>query len=154
MRALPCRALPSLPPCLPGCIDVMGCASCGWYEWCVAGVVCAAPFWGYRCAAESRGYTTSSPSLCNNPPQKTDRRSIIAAPHTRHAGISLKTQELFLIVFCCRYLDLFFRFISLYNSVMKVRPSLRFCFVWFIWINPIQSHAPRKKLESAALHEP
>eukprot|EP00640_Fibrocapsa_japonica_P004107 CAMPEP_0113943082 /NCGR_PEP_ID=MMETSP1339-20121228/19169_1 /TAXON_ID=94617 /ORGANISM="Fibrocapsa japonica" /LENGTH=218 /DNA_ID=CAMNT_0000947847 /DNA_START=118 /DNA_END=774 /DNA_ORIENTATION=- /assembly_acc=CAM_ASM_000762 len=35
-------------------------------------------------------------------------------------GISLKTQELFLIVFLCRYLDLFTTFISLYNSVMKV----------------------------------
>lgn len=41
-------------------------------------------------------------------------------PPTTHAGVSLKTQELFLIVFCCRYLDLFFRFISLYNSVMKI----------------------------------
>lgn len=35
-------------------------------------------------------------------------------------GVSLKTQELFLIVFCTRYLDLFTRFISMYNSVMKV----------------------------------
>jgi hypothetical protein len=35
-------------------------------------------------------------------------------------GISLKTQELFLIVFCTRYLDLFTRFIGLYNSTMKV----------------------------------
>jgi hypothetical protein len=36
------------------------------------------------------------------------------------AGISLKTQELFLLVFCTRYLDLFFKYISLYNSVMKI----------------------------------
>lgn len=36
------------------------------------------------------------------------------------AGISLKTQELFLVVFLTRYLDFFFRFVSLYNSVMKV----------------------------------
>lgn len=35
-------------------------------------------------------------------------------------GVSLKTQELFLIVFCTRYLDLFIRYISLYNSVMKI----------------------------------
>lgn len=35
-------------------------------------------------------------------------------------GISLKTQELFLIVFCTRYLDLFTRFIGLYNSTMKI----------------------------------
>mmetsp|Transcript_9145 Transcript_9145/g.13726 ORF Transcript_9145/g.13726 Transcript_9145/m.13726 type:complete len:220 (-) Transcript_9145:34-693(-) len=36
------------------------------------------------------------------------------------SGISLKTQELFLLVFICRYLDLFTSFYSIYNSVMKV----------------------------------
>jgi ER lumen protein retaining receptor len=35
-------------------------------------------------------------------------------------GISLKTQELFLIVFMTRYLDLFTTFYSMYNSFMKV----------------------------------
>lgn len=35
-------------------------------------------------------------------------------------GVSLKTQELFLLVFLTRYLDLFTTFYSLYNSVMKV----------------------------------
>ncbi len=35
-------------------------------------------------------------------------------------GISIKTQELYLIVFCTRYLDLFTTFYSLYNSVMKI----------------------------------
>lgn len=30
-------------------------------------------------------------------------------------GISLKTQELFLVVFVTRYMDLFFRFYSWYN---------------------------------------
>lgn len=35
-------------------------------------------------------------------------------------GLSLKTQELFLVVFVARYLDLFTNFISLYNSVMKM----------------------------------
>lgn len=35
-------------------------------------------------------------------------------------GISLKTQELFLLLFVARYLDLFTTFISLYNSVAKV----------------------------------
>eukprot|EP00638_Chattonella_subsalsa_P005683 CAMPEP_0117752676 /NCGR_PEP_ID=MMETSP0947-20121206/11759_1 /TAXON_ID=44440 /ORGANISM="Chattonella subsalsa, Strain CCMP2191" /LENGTH=210 /DNA_ID=CAMNT_0005571387 /DNA_START=146 /DNA_END=778 /DNA_ORIENTATION=- len=35
-------------------------------------------------------------------------------------GISLKTQELFLIVFLARYLDLFTTFISLYNTIMKI----------------------------------
>ncbi|GAA0187147.1 membrane trafficking regulatory protein [Lithospermum erythrorhizon] len=36
-----------------------------------------------------------------------------------YAGISLKTQELFAIVFSARYLDLFTDFISFYNTVMK-----------------------------------
>ncbi|KAK1368828.1 ER lumen protein-retaining receptor [Heracleum sosnowskyi] len=36
------------------------------------------------------------------------------------AGISLKTQELYALVFVTRYIDLFTDFISLYNSVMKV----------------------------------
>jgi len=37
------------------------------------------------------------------------------------AGISLKTQELYALVFITRYLDLFWNFYSLYNSIMKVR---------------------------------
>eukprot|EP00758_Cryptobia_borreli_P004204 Tbor_TRINITY_DN4238_c1_g2::TRINITY_DN4238_c1_g2_i1::g.23850::m.23850/K10949/KDELR; ER lumen protein retaining receptor len=36
------------------------------------------------------------------------------------AGISLKTQFLFALVFSTRYLDLFFVFISLYNTIMKI----------------------------------
>jgi ER lumen protein retaining receptor len=35
-------------------------------------------------------------------------------------GISLKTQFLYLLVFVTRYLDLFWNFSSLYNSVMKI----------------------------------
>lgn len=35
-------------------------------------------------------------------------------------GISSKTQELYMIVFLCRYLDLFAYFISFYNSFMKI----------------------------------
>ena len=35
-------------------------------------------------------------------------------------GVSVKTQELFLLVFLTRYLDLFTTFYSLYNSLMKV----------------------------------
>jgi ER lumen protein retaining receptor len=35
-------------------------------------------------------------------------------------GISIKTQELYLIVFLTRYLDLFTTFYSLYNTLMKV----------------------------------
>jgi len=36
------------------------------------------------------------------------------------AGISVRTHELFLVVFITRYLDLFTRYYSLYNSVMKI----------------------------------
>ncbi|XP_057970731.1 ER lumen protein-retaining receptor B-like [Malania oleifera] len=36
------------------------------------------------------------------------------------AGISLKTQELYVIIFLTRYLDLFMRYISLYNTIMKL----------------------------------
>jgi ER lumen protein retaining receptor len=35
-------------------------------------------------------------------------------------GISLKTQELYLLVFLCRYIDLFTNFYSLYNTVFKI----------------------------------
>jgi len=35
-------------------------------------------------------------------------------------GISFKTQALYVAVFVARYLDLFFRFVSLYNSIMKL----------------------------------
>mmetsp|Transcript_13367 Transcript_13367/g.40421 ORF Transcript_13367/g.40421 Transcript_13367/m.40421 type:complete len:216 (-) Transcript_13367:2816-3463(-) len=35
-------------------------------------------------------------------------------------GVSLKTQELYTLVFLTRYLDLFFSFVSLYNTVMKI----------------------------------
>eukprot|EP00887_Chlorella_sp_A99_P006526 scaffold3.g6526.t1 len=35
-------------------------------------------------------------------------------------GISLKTQEMYALVFACRYLDLFYAWISLYNTAMKL----------------------------------
>lgn len=37
------------------------------------------------------------------------------------AGISLKTQILYVIVFCTRYMDLLWNFASMYNWCMKVR---------------------------------
>mmetsp|Transcript_24321 Transcript_24321/g.39194 ORF Transcript_24321/g.39194 Transcript_24321/m.39194 type:complete len:299 (-) Transcript_24321:136-1032(-) len=36
------------------------------------------------------------------------------------SGISLKSQELYLLVFLTRYMDIFFNFISLYNTIMKL----------------------------------
>ena len=35
-------------------------------------------------------------------------------------GVSAKTFEIYLLVFCTRYLDLFFRYISFYNTFMKI----------------------------------
>ena len=35
-------------------------------------------------------------------------------------GISIKTQELYLVVFITRYLDLFTTFYSMYNTLMKI----------------------------------
>ena len=40
--------------------------------------------------------------------------------HHTTAGVSLKTQELYVLVFATRYLDLFYVFISLYNTLMKI----------------------------------
>jgi ER lumen protein retaining receptor len=37
------------------------------------------------------------------------------------SGISLKTQELYCLVFIARYLDIFWNFISMYNTCMKVQ---------------------------------
>ena len=35
-------------------------------------------------------------------------------------GVSAKTFEIYLLVFCCRYLDLFMYYISFYNTSMKI----------------------------------
>ena len=48
------------------------------------------------------------------------RASVAANVGLTVAGISLKSQILYAIVFSTRYLDLFFNFLSLYNSIMKV----------------------------------
>ncbi|CAI9761384.1 unnamed protein product [Fraxinus pennsylvanica] len=49
------------------------------------------------------------------------------------AGISLKTQELYALVFATRYLDLFTDYISLYNTLMKlIFLGSSFSIVWYI----------------------
>lgn len=35
-------------------------------------------------------------------------------------GLSCKTQEIYLVVFCMRYIDLFMYFVSVYNTCMKL----------------------------------
>lgn len=61
--------------------------------------------------------------LCRGPPRCCKAASPHPPPptHTPHphprrpppAGISLRTQELYAIVFVCRYLDLFYSYVSL-----------------------------------------
>ncbi|CAN0041987.1 unnamed protein product [Ectocarpus sp. 8 AP-2014] len=51
--------------------------------------------------------------------------AMVLLPYKLHtsrsaAGVSLKMQELYLVVFLMRYLDLFYVFISWYNSVSKI----------------------------------
>ncbi|CAN6270512.1 unnamed protein product [Urochloa humidicola] len=49
------------------------------------------------------------------------------------AGVSLKTQELYALVFATRYLDIFTDFISLYNTIMKlIFLGSSFSIVWYM----------------------
>lgn len=55
------------------------------------------------------------------------------------AGISGKSQALFALVFCTRYLDLFFSFVSLYNTTMKVvyiSCAIGTCYLIFMKFKP------------------
>lgn len=50
-----------------------------------------------------------------------------------NAGVSLKTQELYAIVFATRYLDLFTRYVSFYNTLMKIIFLVSsFSIVWYM----------------------
>ncbi|KAL6194037.1 PREDICTED: ER lumen protein retaining receptor-like [Fragaria vesca subsp. vesca] len=49
------------------------------------------------------------------------------------AGVSLKTQELYALVFATRYLDIFVSFYSVYNTLMKlIFLGSSFSIVWYI----------------------
>ncbi|XP_038892453.1 ER lumen protein-retaining receptor A [Benincasa hispida] len=65
------------------------------------------------------------------------------------SGISLKTQELYALVFLTRYLDLFTDFISVYNTVMKmifIASSL--AIVWCMRVHPIVRRSYDKDLDT------
>ena len=48
-------------------------------------------------------------------------------------GISLKTQELYALVFATRYLDIFTSYFSIYNTVMKIIfLATAFAIVWYM----------------------
>ena len=50
-----------------------------------------------------------------------------------YAGISLKTQELYALVFATRYLDIFTDYISFYNTIMKlIFLGSSFSIVWYM----------------------
>lgn len=48
------------------------------------------------------------------------------------SGVSAKTQEIYLIVFCARYTDLFFVYISAYNTIMKILFILVTLYILFL----------------------
>ncbi|PNY12597.1 er lumen protein retaining receptor-like protein, partial [Trifolium pratense] len=51
----------------------------------------------------------------------------------KYRGVSLKTQELYALVFAARYLDIFTNYISLYNTVMKlIFLGSSFSIVWYM----------------------
>ncbi|XP_008775887.1 ER lumen protein-retaining receptor A-like isoform X1 [Phoenix dactylifera] len=65
------------------------------------------------------------------------------------SGISLKTQELYALVFLTRYLDLFTDFISVYNSVMKVVfISSSVAIVWCMRYHPLTRRTYDKDLDT------
>ena len=54
------------------------------------------------------------------------------------AGISLRTQFLYAVVFLTRYVDIFYYFISLYNTLMKlffISSSIYICYLMY-YVNP------------------
>ncbi|CAI0426596.1 unnamed protein product [Linum tenue] len=50
-----------------------------------------------------------------------------------YAGVSLKTQELYALVFITRYLDMFTSFVSIYNTIMKlIFLGSTFSIIWYM----------------------
>jgi len=47
-------------------------------------------------------------------------------------GLSFKTQALYVLVFVMRYLDLFYRWVSLYNSAMKLFFIATSCYILYL----------------------
>ncbi|GAV57870.1 ER_lumen_recept domain-containing protein [Cephalotus follicularis] len=65
------------------------------------------------------------------------------------SGISLKTQELYALVFLTRYLDLFTDFISVYNTVMKlVFIASSLAIVWCMRMHGLVKRSYDKELDT------
>jgi len=60
------------------------------------------------------------------------------------AGISFKTQVLYLVVFCTRYLDLFTHFVSLYNTLMKIFFIASSAFIVYLMLKPYKETVNRQ----------
>jgi len=58
-------------------------------------------------------------------------------------GISFKTQVLYLLVFCTRYLDLFTHYVSLYNTIMKIFFILSAGMIVYWMLGPYKQTAQR-----------
>ncbi|KAF5738272.1 ER lumen protein retaining receptor-like [Tripterygium wilfordii] len=65
------------------------------------------------------------------------------------SGISLKTQELYALVFLTRYLDLFTSYISLYNTLMKlVFIGSSLAIVWCMRMHPAVKRSYAKEVDT------
>jgi ER lumen protein retaining receptor len=65
------------------------------------------------------------------------------------SGVSLKTQELYALVFVTRYLDIFTDFISVYNTIMKIVFILSsLAIVWCIRKHPLVRRTYDKDLDT------
>ncbi|KAJ3695137.1 hypothetical protein LUZ60_000514 [Juncus effusus] len=65
------------------------------------------------------------------------------------SGISLKTQELYALVFITRYLYLFTEFVSFYNSIMKIIfISSSVAIVWYMRYHPVVRRTYNKDLDT------
>ncbi|KAF7132361.1 hypothetical protein RHSIM_Rhsim09G0212300 [Rhododendron simsii] len=61
------------------------------------------------------------------------------------SGISLKTQELYIVVFATRYLDLFTRHVSYYNTIMKlVFLGTSVAIVWYMRYHKVVKQTYKK----------
>ena len=65
-------------------------------------------------------------------------------------GVSAKTFEIYLLVFCTRYLDLFMYFISFYNTFMKILFIVASAFILYLMHcqSPFKNTYDRKKEDS------
>jgi len=65
------------------------------------------------------------------------------------AGVSAKTQELYALVFVTRYLDLFYSYISLYNTCMKlIFIATSFSIIWLIHKHKVISQTYDKEQDT------